>query len=80
MSEAKSPFNVRKASKVTDLAERAIPKASNNLPEEKTISMTFNMPEDWHRRFKMAAVSRGIHMKELFEECFSLWEHTEGRK
>lgn len=28
------------------------------------------MDEDLHRSFKMLAVSKGISMKELFEECF----------
>lgn len=28
------------------------------------------MDEDLNRSFKMLAVSKGISMKELFEECF----------
>ena len=69
-----SPFAVRRAGRVTDLAEKDTRTASQNLPTMKVISMTFNMPDEWHRRFKVTASSRGLTMKELFEECFALYE------
>lgn len=46
-----------------------------NTPEDKEIvMMSFNMPVDWHTRFKMTAVSRQISMKDLLVECFACWE------
>jgi hypothetical protein len=44
------------------------------------VGMTFNMPRDWHTRFKMAAVSRGWDMKDLLVECFATWEKVEREK
>jgi hypothetical protein len=47
---------------------------------EKLVGMTFNMPRDWHTRFKMTAVSRGMDMKDLLIECFATWERVEKEK
>ncbi|MTH61181.1 hypothetical protein [Paracoccus litorisediminis] len=67
MSE-ENPFKVRQPAKVTDLG--TAPEASDNLPSKRIISMTFNMPEDWHTRFKVEAATRGITMRQLFEDCW----------
>ncbi|SOC90023.1 hypothetical protein SAMN05216358_0039 [Rhizobium sp. AN5] len=58
--------------------ERA--EAANNMKAEKLVGMTFNMPRDWHTRFKMTAVSRGLDMKEFLMECFATWEKAEREK
>lgn len=42
-------------------------------PEERLVGMTFNMPFEWHMRFKIAAVASGMSMKELFVDCFDAW-------
>lgn len=38
------------------------------------VGMTFNMPRDWHTRFKLTAVSQGIDMKELLVRSFAAYE------
>lgn len=55
-------------------------KAADNMKGEKLVGMTFNMPRDWHTRFKMTAVSRGLDMKEFLIECFAAWERQEREK
>ena len=55
-------------------------KAADNMKGEKLVGMTFNMPRDWHTRFKMTAVSRGLDMKEFLMECFATWEKVEREK
>lgn len=67
------PFQPSKARKRTTMADI---KAKTDAPSEnfapgKISSMTFNMPEEWHKSFKMAALVRGITMKELLEEIFA---------
>lgn len=54
--------------------------AADNMKGEKLVGMTFNMPRDWHTRFKMTAVSRGMDMKEFLMECFATWERVEREK
>lgn len=46
---------------------------ATNMSKERLAPMTFNMPIDWHRRFKMAAVQEGINMKDLLFQCFEAW-------
>ena len=41
--------------------------------------MTFNVPQDWHSRFKMTAAARGISMKELFLECVDAYLRSESK-
>lgn len=63
------------------IPESAAPvKAADNMKDEKLVGMTFNMPRDWHTRFKMTAVSRGLDMKEFLVECFATWEKVEREK
>ena len=42
-------------------------------PEERLVGMTFNMPVEWHMRFKIAAVASGMSMKELLVDSFAAW-------
>ena len=58
----------------------AAPVVANNMKAERLAPMTFNMPRDWHTRFKMAAVQRGINMKDLLIECFAAWEREQSGK
>ncbi len=74
-NETERPFQVRR--KITDI-KSGEKTASNNFPSEKVISMTFNMPEEWHIRFKLEATKRGIYMKDLLEECFELYLRERG--
>jgi len=53
---------------------------ADNMKGERLVPMTFNMPRDWHTRFKMTAVSRGINMKELLIESFAAWEREQRNK
>lgn len=50
---------------------------SDNMQDERLAPMTFNMPRDWHTRFKMTAAMRGISMKELLVEAFETWERAQ---
>ena len=69
-----SPFVVKKPASVTsDTVREAATKASTNFKEKKA-GMTFNMPKDWHREFKVTAASHGLDMHELLEQCFEAWK------
>lgn len=54
--------------------------ASKNMSGSKIVMMSFNMPFDWHTRFKTTAASRGLSMKDLLVECFAAWEKQERGK
>jgi len=44
---------------------------------QKRVGMTFNMERDWHTKFKMTAVSRGMDMRQLLIESFAAWEREQ---
>lgn len=58
----------------------AAPAPADNMRAERLAPMTFNMPKDWHTRFKMTAVQHGMNMKELLMESFEAWEEKQARK
>lgn len=47
---------------------------ANNMKDEALAPMTFNMPKDWHGRFKATASINHISMKDLLIEAFEAWE------
>lgn len=49
-------------------------RAANNMQADRIVPMTFNMPVDWHTRFKMTAVANQMNMKELLIAAFEAWE------
>lgn len=49
------------------------------MSKERLAPMTFNMPLDWHRRFKMTAVQEGINMKDLLFRAFEAYERERAR-
>lgn len=51
-------------------------KAPDNLsqPTERLVDMNFRVPESMHRKFKVTAAMRGISMKDLLDECWSLYQ------
>lgn len=55
--------------------ENAEPAAE--ISRQKRVGMTFNMERDWHTKFKMTAVSRGMDMRQLFIESFAAWEREQ---
>lgn len=68
----KSPFQARKVARIEDMPEEAS-KASNNF-KERLVGMTFNMPFDWHREFKMRALQENISMRELLIRSFDAYK------
>lgn len=54
--------------------------AADNMTAERLAPMTFNMPRDWHARFKMTAAMRGMSMKDLLIESFAAWEKQQKDK
>ena len=54
--------------------------AANNMKGERLAPMTFNMPRDWHTKFKMTATANGMNMKDLLLECFAAWERESARR
>ena len=78
-----NPFKVQKrAASVLNVREAEKAQGpSSNFTEERLIGMTFNMPEEWHREFKVAAIAEGVNMHELFRRCFEAWkrENRSGR-
>lgn len=50
---------------------------AQNMSDEKLAPMTFNMPRDWHTRFKMTAALHNMSMKDLLVESFDLWERLQ---
>lgn len=55
------------------LPERQV-QAADNMKRKKEVMMSFNMPTDWHVRFKTTAVMKGLSMKDLLIEVFDEWE------
>lgn len=58
----------------------AVVPAANNMNGERLAPMTFNMPRDWHTRFKMTATAHGMNMKDLLTESFAAWEREQRQK
>jgi hypothetical protein len=56
------------------------PLPASNMRAEDIAPMTFNMPRDWHTRFKMTATAYGMNMKELLLESFAAWEREQKTK
>lgn len=54
--------------------------AANNMKGERLAPMTFNMPRDWHTKFKMTATAHGMNMKDLLLESFAAWERERAKK
>lgn len=71
------PFSFEEAT--GDEAEIAAERHAN-----KRVGMTFNMKKNWHTRFKLTAISRGVSMRQLLIEIFAAWERAQkeeiGRK
>lgn len=62
------------------LPENIISAPANNMKAERLAPMTFNMPRDWHMRFKITAASQGMNMKDLLVESFAAWERENQKK
>lgn len=56
---------------------RAQEEFTTEIPAQPRVGMTFNMERDWHTKFKMAAVSRGMDMRQLLIESFAAWEREQ---
>lgn len=53
--------------------------AANNMKGERLAPMTFNMPREWHTRFKMTATAHGMDMKQLLIQSFAAWEREQAK-
>ncbi|NKX37346.1 hypothetical protein HGG70_05280 [Rhodobacteraceae bacterium R_SAG4] len=76
---SKSPFKVGKSpASVTALKDSApeTKEASENFKSEKLVGMTFNMPESWHRDFKMRSVQEGMSMRELLMKIYDEYKRN----
>lgn len=74
-----TPFRVKKPASVTKLRDKPdVNKPADNLPGERLVGMTFNMPRDWHTEFKVRAAMEGISMRELLERCFEAYKKLNG--
>lgn len=86
MSESKTRANVApppRKQNMSFLPSSATAEAvqpADNMKDKREIMMSFNMPIEWHSRFKMTAASRGIKMRELLMECFDTWEKSQNSK
>lgn len=72
-------FKVNKPASVTSAKEAAI-QPSNNLPDERLVGMTFNMPKEWHTKFKMTALTEDISMRDLLFRCFDVYLRSKNIK
>jgi hypothetical protein len=54
--------------------------AADNMKTKTHIGMTFNMPQDWHHEFKMAATINRVSMHELLAACFEAWKREQKAK
>lgn len=61
----------------SDEATKEKSELSAVTPRQKRVGMTFNMERDWHTKFKMTAVSRGMGMRQLLIESFAAWEREQ---
>ncbi len=74
---SKSPFKVGKSPASVKALKESAPEASEaseNFKAEKVVGMTFNMPETWHREFKMHSVQNGTTMRELLVEVWDFYK------
>jgi hypothetical protein len=53
---------------------------ANNMQGDRLAPMTFNMPRDWHIRFKSTAAINGMSMKDLLIASFDAWEREQREK
>lgn len=67
MSKPSTPFSVKKPASVTSAK---VEDSADNFGAERTVGMTFNMPEGWHREFKVMAAVEGMSMRDLLIKCF----------
>lgn len=67
-----SPFQVRKRARITDIPDAKPIKASENF-KKKLVGMTFNVPPEWHKRFKMASIQENMTMHDLLYKCFDAY-------
>ena len=81
-------FTIQPNIKTPQGTERGLPLTSDEATDEKVdlaadrhakkrVGMTFVMPREWHTKFKMAAISRGISMRQLLIEIFAAWERKQ---
>lgn len=75
MSKPDTPFSVKKPARVTSAK---VTDSADNFVGERTIGMTFNMPEAWHREFKVMAAVEGISMRDLLMRCFDNYKAGKG--
>lgn len=85
MSETKTRANVapppsRNKTFLPESITSAPVPAANNFKSQKLVGMTFNMDQDWHKRFKMTAAAHGMDMKALLIEAFAAWEREQRGK
>lgn len=59
---------------IPDSASQEPARAANNLKDKNQTMLSLNMPNHWHKRFKMTAASQGLTMREFLMECFDTWE------
>ncbi|MBP2486020.1 hypothetical protein JOH50_001747 [Rhizobium leguminosarum] len=62
---------------VQALTSDEVTEEASEPPRQKPVGMTFNMERDWHTKFKMTAVSRGMDMRQLLIESFAAWEREQ---
>lgn len=72
-----SPFNAKARSKPVSMADIVdkLPtdEPSDNFSKQRLVGMTFNMPEEWHTRFKITAAAQKISMRKLLELSFDAY-------
>lgn len=67
----------RSKSFLPDAATTAPARTADNMKGERLAPMTFNMPRDWHTRFKITAATLGVDMKQLLIMSFEAFEREQ---
>lgn len=53
---------------------------ADNMQAKSLTGMTFNVPKDWHTRFKVGATLHGLTMHEFLYKVFDEWEKDRKRE
>lgn len=80
MTENKSRANVPSGPAPSLLKNVVGVAPAKSVSGERLAPMTFNMPKEWHTRFKTTAVIHDMSMKDLLAASFEAWEREQSQK
>ena len=64
---------LQRGSKIPPLAKDEMMKSS----KDEIVNLSFKVPSNFRKRFKLAAVNKGITQNELVQQALTAWEGSE---